>query len=139
MQNKLCKLKFEHENSNFLTKCVLMTNFFFSTLFLIIHLFEAVNTCFLLMSRKLAVILLKMTFLKNPRWRTCCEAYIQSLIFYVQTFGKSIVFHGLCFFLNVWKLITCEQEGLADLTCFSTSCSKHVQKTCPKHRHNLEN
>ena len=40
-------------------------------------LFEAGNTCFLLIPVKFAAILRKLKFLKNPRgrpkWRTCCE------------------------------------------------------------------
>ena len=73
MQNQLCKLKFENENCNFLTKFVL---FYFSTLFLILFIFEPVNTCFLLISRKFAALLLKIIFLKNPTLRTCCEATV---------------------------------------------------------------
>ena len=37
--------------------------------------------CFLLISRKLAAVLLKINFLKNPRWRACCAtALIKTLL-----------------------------------------------------------
>ena len=67
------ELNFESENCNFLAKLVLIS---FSTLFLIIFVFEAVNTCFLLTSRKFAAFLLKIKLLKNPIWRTCCETNV---------------------------------------------------------------
>ena len=51
------------------------------TVFLIIFLFEAEKTCFLLISiKKIAAILRKINFLKNPRrrpiWRTYCETTV---------------------------------------------------------------
>ena len=55
MQIKVCR---EKENCNFLTKFVLIS--FFSTLFLIIFLFETVSICFLQILRKLAAVLLKI-------------------------------------------------------------------------------
>ena len=80
-----------------------------------IFLSEAVNTCMFSTSfKKCAAVLLKIKFLKNPRWWTCWETTIamatvldfkkkldcyelanqwlltwQSLIFYVQPFGKA--------------------------------------------------
>ena len=56
MHDLLCKLKFDIENRKFLGKFVLI---FFKSLFLIIFLFEAGNTCFLLISGKFAAGLRK--------------------------------------------------------------------------------
>ena len=52
MRNKLSKLKFEIEN------CKVLGKFVVSTLFLIIFLFEAANTRFLLISVKFAAVLI---------------------------------------------------------------------------------
>ena len=68
------KLIIQIKVCNFLTTFVLISSFF--TLFLILFLFEAVNTCFLLISRKFAAFLLKIKCLKNPRWLTCCETTV---------------------------------------------------------------
>ena len=57
-------------------------NFFFSTLFLVIFPFEAVNTCFLLCSSKFPAVLLKTFFLKNSgnekAWRPEVEIFSSS-------------------------------------------------------------
>ena len=54
----------------------------FLTLFSIIFLFEARNTCFILIPVKFVAVLQKIKFLKNPkwqpRWRTCCETTIKT-------------------------------------------------------------
>ena len=42
-------------------------DFSICTLFLIIFLFEDIETCFILISRKIAAVLLKINCLKNPR------------------------------------------------------------------------
>ena len=64
---------FEIENCNFLTKFVLISSFILKLIFL----FEAEDTCFLLISVKFAAVLRKIKCLKNPRWwprwRTWCE------------------------------------------------------------------
>ena len=56
------------------------SSLFFSTLFLILLLLQAANTCFLLISVKFVAVLRKIQFLKNPRWRpiwrTCCETTV---------------------------------------------------------------
>ena len=64
MHDLLCKLKFKIEDCKFGGKFVAIS--FFYTLFLIILLFEAANTCFLQISVKAAVVLGKIKFLKNP-------------------------------------------------------------------------
>ena len=77
IQNQLlCNLKFEKEIRNFFHK--IYFNVFFSTQFLTTFLFEAVKTCFLLISRQFAVILLKITFLKNPSRRPICCCHSKS-------------------------------------------------------------
>ena len=46
------------------------------SLFLVIFLFKAVKTCFQLISRKLAAVLLKIAFLKSPRWWPRCGGHV---------------------------------------------------------------
>ena len=56
-----CKLKFEIENCKFLTKFDLISSY----QLLIIFLYEEVKTYFLLISRKMAAVLLKFFYEKS--------------------------------------------------------------------------
>ena len=61
------------QNRKLLNLGKICSKFFFLALFSIIFIFEAKNTCFLLIPVKFVAVLRKMKFLKNPRWRICCE------------------------------------------------------------------
>ena len=52
------------------------SKFLFLTLFSIISVFEAKNTCFLLIPVKFVAVLRKIQFLKNLRWRPRCGGHV---------------------------------------------------------------
>ena len=77
-----------------------------------VKLKTVVNTCFLLISRKLAAVLLKIKVLKNPRWRprwwTCCKTAIAIVNALIKTW------------LLLWKIISDPKAAyipMLDLLC----------------------
>ena len=70
------QIEFEIENCNILGK--ICSKFIFLTLFSIILLFEAKNTCFLPITVKFVAILRKIKFLKNPTWRPRRRSYCET-------------------------------------------------------------
>ena len=66
----IMQIKVENENSNFWQ---ILFYFLFSIAFLIVFVFEAVNTCFLLISRKFTAFLQLPKKIEKSKMMACCE------------------------------------------------------------------